>query len=148
MAHITFNPELLSALKDKVVVLTGGATGIGREAVKLFHGSLLPPSLSPSPQESPPFLSTTIQNSPSNTPNRSRSKNPLRRHQRPPWAIPRKRTLFPINLQIPTLRHNILHFPTISLQNRLFPLWPNRHRNRQCRHFNPTRSILPFFRYQ
>ncbi|CZR63059.1 related to 3-hydroxyacyl-CoA dehydrogenase [Phialocephala subalpina] len=37
MAHITFNPELLSTLKDKVVVLTGGATGIGREAVKQFH---------------------------------------------------------------------------------------------------------------
>jgi len=37
MAQITFNPELLSTLKDKVVVLTGGATGIGREAVKQFH---------------------------------------------------------------------------------------------------------------
>ncbi|KAE8454624.1 hypothetical protein EG329_000247 [Mollisiaceae sp. DMI_Dod_QoI] len=37
MAHITFNPDLLTTLKDKVVVLTGGATGIGREAVKQFH---------------------------------------------------------------------------------------------------------------
>ncbi|KAF8860205.1 NAD(P)-binding protein [Acephala macrosclerotiorum] len=37
MAHITFNLELLSTLKDKVVVLAGGATGIGREAIKQFH---------------------------------------------------------------------------------------------------------------
>ncbi|KAJ4296318.1 hypothetical protein N0V90_006363 [Kalmusia sp. IMI 367209] len=28
MVHVQFNPELLSTLKDKVVVLTGGATGI------------------------------------------------------------------------------------------------------------------------
>ncbi|KUJ09442.1 putative estradiol 17 beta-dehydrogenase [Mollisia scopiformis] len=37
MAQITFNPDLLSTLKDKIVVLTGGATGIGLEAVKQFH---------------------------------------------------------------------------------------------------------------
>jgi 2-phosphoglycerate kinase len=40
MAHIQFDSRLLDALKDKVVVLTGGATGIGRSAVKLFHGNL------------------------------------------------------------------------------------------------------------
>lgn len=38
MAHVQWNPELLSTLKDKVVVLTGGATGIGREAVSQFVG--------------------------------------------------------------------------------------------------------------
>ncbi|KAL4871445.1 hypothetical protein BDV12DRAFT_28736 [Aspergillus spectabilis] len=37
MAHLTLNPSLLSTLKDKVVVLTGGATGIGRSAATLFH---------------------------------------------------------------------------------------------------------------
>ncbi|KAL4885806.1 hypothetical protein BJY04DRAFT_179225 [Aspergillus karnatakaensis] len=37
MAHLTLNPELLSTLKDKVVVLTGGATGIGRSVATLFH---------------------------------------------------------------------------------------------------------------
>jgi NADP-dependent 3-hydroxy acid dehydrogenase YdfG len=39
MAHIEFNPALLATLKDKVVVLTGGASGIGRSAVKYFHGN-------------------------------------------------------------------------------------------------------------
>jgi hypothetical protein len=77
------------------------------------------------------------------TPNRSRSKNPLRRHKRHSRAISTKRTLLTIYLQIPTLRHNILHFPTISLQNSIFPLPPNRHRNRQRRNINSTRSILP-----
>lgn len=38
MVHVQFNPELLSTLKDKVVVLTGGATGIGRSAVAQFAG--------------------------------------------------------------------------------------------------------------
>lgn len=38
MVHVQFDPELLSTLKDKVVVLTGGATGIGRSAVTQFHG--------------------------------------------------------------------------------------------------------------
>ncbi|GAD94989.1 15-hydroxyprostaglandin dehydrogenase, putative [Paecilomyces variotii No. 5] len=33
------DPSLLSTLKDKVVVLTGGATGIGRSAVEQFHAS-------------------------------------------------------------------------------------------------------------
>ncbi|KAN0089093.1 putative 15-hydroxyprostaglandin dehydrogenase [Hyaloscypha variabilis] len=37
MAHLQINPSLLSTLKDKVVVLTGGATGIGRSTVRLFH---------------------------------------------------------------------------------------------------------------
>lgn len=37
MAHVTINPSLLATLKDKVVVLTGGATGIGRSTVRLFH---------------------------------------------------------------------------------------------------------------
>ncbi|KAE9365034.1 NAD(P)-binding protein [Stipitochalara longipes BDJ] len=37
MAHLTINPSLLSTLKDRVVVLTGGATGIGRSTVRLFH---------------------------------------------------------------------------------------------------------------
>ncbi|ORY05693.1 hypothetical protein BCR34DRAFT_590829 [Clohesyomyces aquaticus] len=36
MVHVQFNPELLNTLKDKVVVLTGGATGIGRCAVIQF----------------------------------------------------------------------------------------------------------------
>ncbi|KAF2009811.1 putative 15-hydroxyprostaglandin dehydrogenase [Aaosphaeria arxii CBS 175.79] len=36
MVHVQFNPELLSTLQDKVVVLTGGATGIGRSAVEQF----------------------------------------------------------------------------------------------------------------
>jgi NAD(P)-dependent dehydrogenase (short-subunit alcohol dehydrogenase family) len=38
MVHVPYNPELASTLKDKVVVLTGGATGIGRAAVKQFVG--------------------------------------------------------------------------------------------------------------
>ncbi|KAJ4345461.1 uncharacterized protein N0V89_011592 [Didymosphaeria variabile] len=38
MVHVQFNPELLSTLKEKVVVLTGGATGIGRSAVTQFVG--------------------------------------------------------------------------------------------------------------
>ncbi|KAL4946514.1 hypothetical protein BDV06DRAFT_86837 [Aspergillus oleicola] len=37
MAHLVLDPSLLSTLQDKVVVLTGGATGIGREVVTLFH---------------------------------------------------------------------------------------------------------------
>ncbi|TVY82963.1 Short-chain dehydrogenase reductase 3b [Lachnellula suecica] len=37
MTHIEFDPSLLETLKDKVVVLTGGATGIGRAAVHLYH---------------------------------------------------------------------------------------------------------------
>ncbi|KAF2270516.1 putative 15-hydroxyprostaglandin dehydrogenase [Lojkania enalia] len=36
MVHVQFNPELLGNLSDKVVVLTGGATGIGRSAVAQF----------------------------------------------------------------------------------------------------------------
>lgn len=38
MALLELDGSLLSTLKDKVVVLTGGATGIGRETVRLFHG--------------------------------------------------------------------------------------------------------------
>ncbi|KAL4950325.1 hypothetical protein BDW69DRAFT_59421 [Aspergillus filifer] len=37
MAHLSLDPSLLSTLQDKVVVLTGGATGIGREIITLFH---------------------------------------------------------------------------------------------------------------
>ncbi|KAF2179694.1 putative 15-hydroxyprostaglandin dehydrogenase [Zopfia rhizophila CBS 207.26] len=39
MVHVQFNPELASTLNDKVVVLTGGATGIGRAAVTQFHAA-------------------------------------------------------------------------------------------------------------
>lgn len=38
MALVELDPSLLATLKDKVVVLTGGATGIGRSAVEQFHG--------------------------------------------------------------------------------------------------------------
>jgi len=38
MALVELDPSLLPTLKDKVVVLTGGATGIGRSAVEQFHG--------------------------------------------------------------------------------------------------------------
>ncbi|KAH7311854.1 putative 15-hydroxyprostaglandin dehydrogenase [Rhexocercosporidium sp. MPI-PUGE-AT-0058] len=37
MAHIQINEAHFATLKDKVVVLTGGANGIGRAAVRLFH---------------------------------------------------------------------------------------------------------------
>ncbi|CAI6331485.1 unnamed protein product [Periconia digitata] len=36
MVHVQFEPALLGTLRDKVVVLTGGATGIGRAAVLQF----------------------------------------------------------------------------------------------------------------
>jgi NAD(P)-dependent dehydrogenase (short-subunit alcohol dehydrogenase family) len=37
MTHVIPNEELArTALRDKVVVLTGGSTGIGRAAVELF----------------------------------------------------------------------------------------------------------------
>lgn len=38
MVHLQFNSELLGTLEGKVVVLTGGATGIGRSAVTQFVG--------------------------------------------------------------------------------------------------------------
>ena len=38
MTHIQLNPLLLGSLSDKVVVLTGGATGIGRATVKQLCG--------------------------------------------------------------------------------------------------------------
>lgn len=39
MTHVILNEELArTALRDKVVVLTGGSTGIGRAAVELFLG--------------------------------------------------------------------------------------------------------------
>lgn len=39
MTHLVLNEELArAALKDKVVVLTGGSTGIGRAAVGMFAG--------------------------------------------------------------------------------------------------------------
>ena len=37
MTHIVLNQDLVKTLQDKVVVLTGGSTGIGRAAVELFH---------------------------------------------------------------------------------------------------------------
>lgn len=45
MVHVPFNPAMLATLKDKVVVLTGGATGIGRAAVLQFAGMSLQLSL-------------------------------------------------------------------------------------------------------
>lgn len=38
MTHVVLNEELARTLRDKVVVLTGGSTGIGRAAVELFVG--------------------------------------------------------------------------------------------------------------
>ena len=40
MTHLVLNNSLLKSLQDKVVVFTGGSTGIGREAVKIFIGTL------------------------------------------------------------------------------------------------------------
>ncbi|KPI41537.1 Tropinone -like 1 [Cyphellophora attinorum] len=37
MTHIVLNQDLAKTLKDRVIVLTGGSTGIGRAAVELFH---------------------------------------------------------------------------------------------------------------
>lgn len=34
MTHLILEPSLLGTLADKVVVLTGGATGIGRSTVQ------------------------------------------------------------------------------------------------------------------
>ena len=53
MAHVRINPSLLTTLKDKVVVLTGGATGIGRSTVRLFHRAFA---------SSSPFLSFSHHN--------------------------------------------------------------------------------------
>ncbi|KAL1974436.1 hypothetical protein VTN31DRAFT_4640 [Thermomyces dupontii] len=39
MSLVEFNPALLPTLKDRVVVLTGGAMGVGRAAVKQFHAA-------------------------------------------------------------------------------------------------------------
>lgn len=41
MTHLEVSNDLLSSLKDKVVVITGGATGIGKAAVTMFssHGA-------------------------------------------------------------------------------------------------------------
>jgi NAD(P)-dependent dehydrogenase (short-subunit alcohol dehydrogenase family) len=41
MTHLQLNPTLLASLQDKVVVLTGGATGIGRATIEKFiaHGA-------------------------------------------------------------------------------------------------------------
>ncbi|KAJ5546191.1 15-hydroxyprostaglandin dehydrogenase [Penicillium frequentans] len=36
MTHLQFEPKLLESLADKVVILTGAATGIGRSAVQQF----------------------------------------------------------------------------------------------------------------
>lgn len=99
MAHIIFNPALLSTLKDKVVVLTGGATGIGREAVKLLHGTSSPSTFF-DPSLTPLF--------------RSRSKNALRRPQRNARKSTRNRIIFSKH-KIPTLRYNILLLPTIPI---------------------------------
>lgn len=38
MTQVVLNEELARTLRDKVVVLTGGSTGIGRAAVELFVG--------------------------------------------------------------------------------------------------------------
>jgi hypothetical protein len=38
MALVQLDPSLLETLRDRVVVLTGGAIGIGRSAVEQFHG--------------------------------------------------------------------------------------------------------------
>jgi NAD(P)-dependent dehydrogenase (short-subunit alcohol dehydrogenase family) len=38
MAHIQFDSSLLSSLNNKVVVLTGGATGIGRSCIQQLCG--------------------------------------------------------------------------------------------------------------
>lgn len=40
MAHIHFDSSLLETLTNKVVVLTGGATGIGRSAIEQLCGKL------------------------------------------------------------------------------------------------------------
>lgn len=42
MAHINFDPALLETLIGKVVVLTGGATGIGRSCVQQFCSEFEP----------------------------------------------------------------------------------------------------------
>ena len=39
MTHVVLNQDLLATLKGKVVVLTGGATGIGRSTVQKLHGN-------------------------------------------------------------------------------------------------------------
>ncbi|KAH8676556.1 hypothetical protein BGZ60DRAFT_562212 [Tricladium varicosporioides] len=39
MAHVEYDSIFLKSLREKVVVLTGGASGIGKAAVKIFHNN-------------------------------------------------------------------------------------------------------------
>jgi len=74
MAHLSINPDLLSTLKDKVVVLTGGATGIGRSTVRLFHRAFSPP-LHPSLSSQPHVSSIYRTTSPIAQPTKKKKKN-------------------------------------------------------------------------
>lgn len=141
MSLITPNQPLLSSsLNGLVVVLTGGAQGVGQSVVQQLHCT---------PPTSPKQLSIPFKL----TPNSRWCKNHLRRHRR---HTRHKAHLSPKQQRhrgkrtsaLRPLRHLQLRPPTHFVSNSVQPLQPHRHRNRQRRNRNPQRPICRCARVQ